>query len=224
MKKIAAFLCAVLLLPVLLTSCGSSSSNESRVEVTRGGKITEYAIEDFSASNYDLDELKEFIDEEVKAFKEENKGRIRVKKEKVRKDTAYLTIRYNKPETYAAFNDVVCFSGTIGEALEEGYDFSDKYILATEESKVSLDEETYDGEEAAEEIIEQVYVSGSTVIVDESMKVLIIETDMSVKVPGKVQYYRATRGDAQLESEDFVSVYVSEDLVGEPNVVYVFYE
>ncbi len=225
MRKTAAFLCAVLLLSGLLVSCGRSSTKESRVELTRGGKIIEYTVDDFSALNYDIDELKEFIEDEISAYKEDNKGRIKVKTEKVRKDTAYLTIRYNKPETYAAFNTAECFSGTILDAVEAGYDFSMRFIMAMDDFE---DEDEELEEELEEELADtdsfsQITVSGSTVLTDDTMKVLIIETEADVTVPGEVQYYYSSRGQARLKSKDTVSISVSGELAGENNLVYVLY-
>ncbi len=237
MRKITAFLCAVVLLSGLLTSCGSSSSKtNSRVELSRGGKILEYTVEDFSESYYDIDELEDFIDEAIDIYKEENKGRIKVKRERLRKDKAYLTIRYNKPETYAAFNNVECFSGTVAEALEAGYDFSMPFIMAmdeysdfeeVEEIEAVTGEETGDVEiyEATETVngIAQVTVAGQSVIADDSLKVLIIGTDSYVTVPGDVQYYYTSYGAARLKSRDTVAISVDEDLAGDSNVVYVLY-
>ncbi len=223
MKKIAAVLCVtVLLLSGLLTSCGGTSSEESEVELTRGGKIIETTVEDFSASNYDIDELKDFIESEIKAYKEDNRGRIRVRTDKIRKDKAYLTISYNKIETYVGFNGVVCYSGTISDAWEAGYDFSMSFILAEDDyvqSNAGADEEDLFAE-AAET---QVRVSGTTVLTDESLKVLIIETEADVVVPGDVQYFYCSAGQAYRKGKDTVAVSVTEDLVGESNLVYVLY-
>ncbi len=223
MRKIITFLCAVLMLSVFLTSCGRSSKKESSVELTRGGKIIEYTVDDFSASNYDADELKTFVDDEISAYKEENKGRIKVKKERVRKNTAYLTIRYNKTETYAAFNDVECFSGTILEAMEAGYDFSMNFIMAMDDYEDDMDESD-DELTGASNISGQITVSGSTVLTDETMKVLIVETDVNVTIPGEVQYYYSSRGQARLKSKDTVAIYIDGELAGEKNLVYVLYD
>ncbi len=194
MRKLTAALCMVLLLPVLLTSCGTTSSdvkNSSRVELTKNGKIIEYTVEDFSASNYDIDELKDFVEDEIKAYKSENKGRINVRTERVRNDTAYLTVRYNSTETYAAFNDVECFAGTLEEAEEAGYD-------------VSVDSDP-DQEE-------------------ESFYVFIIETDANVTIPGNVLESYCTVGETELLSNDTVAVEIPESDLGSRNVVYVIYE
>ncbi len=139
MRKLAATLCMALLLPVFLTSCESTASevrDSSRVELTKNGKIIEYTVEDFSASNYDIDELKDFVEEEIKAFESENKGRIHVRREREKNDTVYLTVRYNKVATFAAFNDVECFAGTLEEAEEAGYEVSLDFDPEEEEHTV----------------------------------------------------------------------------------------
>ncbi len=194
MRKLAATLCMALLLPILLTSCGSTTTDtkdSSRVELTKNGKIIEYTVEDFSASNYDLDELKDFVEAEIKAYKSDNKGRINVRKEKVKNGIAYLTVRYNKVATYAAFNDVECFAGTVAEAEEAGYD-------------VAVDADLED--EA------------------DTLYVFIVETDANVTVPGNVLESYCSDGVTELLSYDTVSVEVQEDDFGTRNVVSVIYE
>ncbi len=222
MRKIAAFLCVAVLLTGLLAGCGGSSSNESRVELTKNGKITEYTVEDFSASNYDEAELKEFIKEAIAEFRVEYKGRIRVRRQRIKKTVAYLTIHYNSAETYSAFNDTVCFEGTIGEALEAGYDFSMNFTAA-EDSGSRRKTETADEDEedsAEERVIGRKRVSGTSLISDDSLKLLVIGTNEDVRVPGDVQYYYCSLGSAEVEKGNTVVVYSEAD----NNLVYVLYK
>ncbi len=194
MRKFAAALCMTLLLPILLTSCGSAASDikdSSRVELTKNGKIIEYTVEDFSASNYDIDELKDFVESEIKSYKSENKGRINIRKEKVKNGIAYLTVRYNKVATYAAFNDVECFAGTVEEAKEAGYDFTVETDLEEEE---------------------------------DTLYIFIVETDANITVPGNVLESYCTDGETELLSNNTVAVDVQEEELGSRNVVYVIYE
>ncbi len=233
MKRVAAVLCSAVLLTCILASCGASDTadettvteNESSVELTKSGRVIEYAIEDFSADYYNADELEDFVKEQIDAYEENNKGRIKVKRERVRKGTARLTLRYNSVDTYAAFNGVECFSGTVDEAKEAGYDFSMNFILAQEEEVVE-EEVTVDGEETVSETLlsGQITVPGKTVAGDDSLKVLIIETDMDVTVPGEVQYFYSTNGTVSIKKEDTVQVRVDEEFANVENLVYVLYK
>ncbi|MCC8142292.1 MAG: hypothetical protein LIO56_07170 [Lachnospiraceae bacterium] len=217
MRKLAVILCFALLLPCVLTACGRSSSDDSKVELTKRGRIFEYAVEDFSASNYDSKEMDDFVDDAIKAYKEDNKGRIKVKKNRVRKETAYLTLRYNNADTYAGFNQVECFDGTMEEALMAGYEFDMDFTRVSEPEAESEDAS------AVTSTSSTVTVSGDVVTGDEELKVFIIETDMDVTVPGDVQYYYTSYGVSNLTDKDTVGVYIDADIVGENNVVYVLY-
>ncbi len=222
MRRSVAILCAAAMLPVLLSSCGSSSGsssgNESRVELTKNGKIIEYTVEDFSAPNYDLDELKTFVDDQIKSFRQENKGRIRARRVKEKKNMVYLTVRYNNIDTYSAFVGEECFSGTMEEALEAGYDFSMDFFAAGTGSVEETEDLSMEPEEP-----EVQTVSGNSLTADEDLHVLIIGTDASVQVSGDVRYYYVSHGEAACTGRNLVSVSVDEDAEELGNLVYVLY-
>ncbi len=215
MRKKSVFLCLTAMLPVFLVSCGNAAANGSRVELTKNGKIIEYTVEDFSASNYDIDELKSYIDEEISLYKETNSGRVRVTRDKVKNDIISLTMRYNSVDTYVLFNDVECFAGTVEEAREAGYDFSMDFTVAevTDPGDSSIDV-LANGQET---------VTGSEVAADDSLSVLIVETDAGVQVAGDVRYFYTSTGKALCTARNVVSVSLDEEDLNKGNLVYVVY-
>ncbi len=200
-RKVVAIFCTVGLLSALLSACGSGAAEESRLELTKKGKIVEYTAEDFSGPNYDADEFKNFVKDSIAEYKETGSGKIKVSHESFENDTAYLTLTYDAPETYTAFNGLACFSGTLQEARAAGYDFSVDFLEADTRRVVSATEFSS----------------------DESLRVFIVETDVDVQIPGAVRYYYTSYGSAVNLGEDTVQLAVPDDLVGVRNIVYVIY-
>ncbi len=201
MKKRGCFFCALLLLPMVLSSCGASTADASRVELSKKGEIIEYTVENFDAVNYDAEEFETFVDNAVEEYEESGSGKVKVTHEEVEEETVNLTMTYDEPDTYAAFNQVTCFSGTIEEARMAGYDFSMDFLAADTRQSVPA----------------------TSFFLDESLLVFIVETDVDVQIPGVVQYYYSSFGTAVNKEEDTVQVAVSEDLIGTQNLVYVVY-
>ncbi len=268
MKRVVAFLCAALMLPAFLTSCGSSTTDEgSRVELTDKGKIIEYTVEDFSGSNYDADELSDFVDEAVSDYRQDHKRRsVLVNTERVRNEVAYLTMTYSDAETYAEFNRVDCFSGTAAEALAKGYSFSMNFYAVEPEETTGVEEENLSAEEENPEISAEVeelvgeieeldedveaeveaeedaemgedtetdedaeteedsgMVSGNLAIREDGLRLFIVASDVDVIVPGTIRYYYSSFGTIELASENTVHVALEEEIVGQPNLVYILY-
>ncbi len=200
-RKVVAIFCTVVMLSVLLAACGSGAAEESRVELTKKGEIVEYTVEDFSGPNYDADEFKNFVKDSIAEYEETGSGKIKVSHESFENDTAYLTLTYDVPDTYYAFNGLACFSGTLQEARLAGYDFSVDFLEADTRRVVSASEFSS----------------------DESLQVFIIETDVEVQIPGVVKYYYSSYGSAVNLGEDAVQLAVPDDLIGVKNIVYVIY-
>jgi len=127
MKKKAAVLLG------LLASCGSTSVTENTVELKKNGKVIEYTVEDFSASYYDADELTEFVDAQVASYLEDSDATVKVTKNEVEEQTAWVTIEYDSTDTYADFTGTACFSGSVVQAQAAGYDFDVNFVSADDE-------------------------------------------------------------------------------------------
>lgn len=180
MKKKLALLCTAATVACLSAGCGGSDVTESTVELKRNGRIVEYTIEDFSESYYDADELQSYVDSAVEEWTGSDEGSIRVKRSEVEDGTAYLTIQYDSAETYADFNGIECFAGSIVQAQAAGYDFDMDFV--------QVDNEDTGDESLSVEAEIQPVVSGETVTEDDDLKVLIIRNHVNVKVPGRIAY------------------------------------
>ncbi|MCD7981691.1 MAG: hypothetical protein LUF32_05190 [Clostridiales bacterium] len=264
--KMAALFAAAALIP-LLSACGSADITENTLELKKDGSIVEYTVEDFSASYYDADELESFVDTEVEAYLAENDGSIRVSRNEVEDQTAYLTIKYDSAETYADFNGIECFVGSIVQAQAAGYDFdldfidasaeedsdgsdedadaeedsggSDEDADAAEDADLSADSETSDaeisedssaedtsGSEASEDSSSDATVisgeiPGNSVVDDDDLQVLILQSAVNIIVPGKIQYVYGE--NVEIQDTNTVIVQSTEN-GGSGGLIYVLYK
>ena len=113
----------VLALMFLCTGCGQKfEPTESTIFVTSKGVVHSAIMESFDKSYYDFDELYKTVEKEVKSYcldKIEEVIKITSLTEGV--DEVTLVMEYQTVKDYADFNEVVLFSGTFAEAVEEGY-------------------------------------------------------------------------------------------------------
>ena len=116
-------LCWVLALMLLCTGCGQKfEPTESTIFVTSKGVVKSAIMESFDKSYYDFDELYKSVEKEVKSYcldKIEEVIKITSLTEGI--DEVTLVMEYETVKDYADFNEVVLFSGTFAEAVEEGY-------------------------------------------------------------------------------------------------------
>lgn len=213
-RKIVVLFCAVLAGTLVLTGCSLFSKiTVSTIELDKKGAVTETTIEDFPASQYDADDFASYVDDAVADYlTDEEDTSVSVEKDEVEEDVLTLVMDYDGVDTYAAFNNVECFLGTVNVARASGYDFSVDFISA---------EDAGDDSSAG---AEPVTVSGSTVTADEDLSVFIVRTTANVKVPGKVKYFYTEYGTATLESKDTVAVTADDDTPDTGGLVYVLYE
>ncbi|MCD8299836.1 MAG: hypothetical protein LUC41_01460 [Clostridiales bacterium] len=213
-RKIVALLCVVSAVVFALTGCSLFSNiTVSTIELNKKGSVTETTIEDFPESQYDADYFASYVDDAVADYLEDNEdAAVEVKKDEVEDDIITLTMDYDSVDTYAAFNNVECFSGTISVAIASGYDFSVEFISAED-----ADNELSAGSE-------QETVSGSTVTSNSDLSVFIVRTTANVKIPGKVKYFYSEYGTAALEAKDTVAVTADDDTPDTGGLVYVLYE
>lgn len=115
----------LLLLPmtILLAGCGQKfEPTESTVFVTSKGIVQSAVMESFDKSYYDFGELSEDAQKAVKAFcLDRNEESVSITSLTNTEDSVALLMEYQTAEDYAAFNEVLLFSGTFSEAVEAGY-------------------------------------------------------------------------------------------------------
>ena len=206
MKKFIIISLAMVVIAGLLTGCGKSlEADRDTVHVQKKGSVTSAAIADFDKDYYDEEELKNYIDERVADYQEEHgKNTVSIDEFSVEDGVAKLFIKYSGCEDYQNFNDVTLFSGTIPQALAEGYSLEEDFT------------EIEDGEAAGS--------VKKDAVADLDAKVIILSEKVDVKVDGTIQYVSSQY--TTMKAKDTVSIQLPEEVADgeESTLVYVIYQ
>lgn len=142
-----------ILLPLILcffTGCSKvSSADANLISVDKDGAITSAIIEPFDKDYYDKEELKQNIEDAIDAYNTQaGDEAIRMKSFKIRKDTAYVIMKYASYKDYTEFNQAPIFVGTVQEAIAAGYDTAENLSktgenLLTTMQELAASEDTY---------------------------------------------------------------------------------
>ena len=162
-RSIAIFLTVLL----SLTGCGGiEKAKESTVTVSDEGVVTEALIE-FLSEDYDEKELETSIRQMVDTYNTESgKDAVKIMKIQVKEGEATALLQYESDEVYREFNQVDFFTGTVGQAKEEGFTFAETF-------------QDTEGKEVALGIIPDSCTDQQLIIIREPLNVL---------VPGKILY------------------------------------
>lgn len=128
---------------MVLAGCGSKSYEADRntVFILKKGQVVSTDVGALPSKEYDEKEFKKYVEKAVAAYTKKNgEGTVEVKSLAVKDDVAKLTMEYASAEDYTKFTGVELFSGTISEALAEGYDFNVKFVNAGTGKKADLKE------------------------------------------------------------------------------------
>ena len=163
-RSIAIFLTVLL----SLTGCGGiEKAKESTVTVSDEGVVTEALIEEFLSEDYDEKELETSIRQMVDTYNTESgKDAVKIMKIQVKEGEAPALLQYESDEVYREFNQVDFFTGTVGQAKEEGFTFAETF-------------QDTEGKEVALGIIPDSCTDQQLIIIREPLNVL---------VPGKILY------------------------------------
>lgn len=206
MKKFISISLAMLVIAGLLTGCGKSlEADRDTVYIQKKGNVVSAAIADFDKDYYDQEELKNYIDERVADYQEEHgKNTVSIDEFSVEDGIARLFIKYSGCEDYQNFNEVTLFSGTIPQALAEGYSFEEDFT------------EIEDGEAAGS--------VKKDAVADLDAKVIILSEKVDVKVDGTIRYVSSKY--TTMKAKDTVSIQLPEESEDgeESALVYVIYE
>lgn len=202
MKKI---ICAVILIFCigLLSGCSKMADvDTSTVFIEKKGKIVSVDVEHLDKDYYDIEELKEYIEQHVEDYTEKNGNTVEKASFDVKDGIAKLTMKYDSYEDYAKFNGVELYCGTVVGAQADGYEFDTEFYRVEDAEK----------KEKADK---------ADVIAGDDNKIVIIKANVDVKVPGKVLYVSAP--DTDIMSEDVVSI-VGEGANEETQLTYIIYK
>lgn len=132
MKKAGQLFAALTAATVLLSGCGKLKDvTTTSVYVSKNGVVTEAIVEDYGKEDdYTEDELKTFVEDDIKKFTEERGDTDSVKLEKcqIAKDKVEIRMEYGDYQSYADYHGAEFFAGTLDEAKEAGYDFSASFV------------------------------------------------------------------------------------------------
>ena len=141
MKKAGQLLAVLTAASVLLS--GSEKLKDvttTSVYVSKNGVVTEAIVEDYSKDDdYTEDELKVFVEDDIKKFTEKRGDADSVKLEKcqIKEDKVEIRMEYGDYQSYADYHGAEFFAGTLDEAEEAGNDFSTS-ILDSKSNQISI--------------------------------------------------------------------------------------
>ncbi len=205
-KKIAILFCGALSV-TLLGACGSKLDVEKNtIALQKSGKVLEAAVEDFSQSYYDEEELSTYIQEAVDSYVAENgKNTVAITDSRVEEQKAYLTLKYDNCDSFSDFTGIECFSGSVVQAQSAGYDFDTEFYAAGDDEEASGAQ----------------MVSKEAALQDDDLKVFIVKDNSDIIVPGEIVYVSAE--GTSITSKDTVTVQPKEEDTDEAILVYILY-
>ncbi len=129
MKKISVLV--VVFLTVLLCGCNAQKPEEigsTTIYVENDGTVIATFVEDFSQSYYDAADLRTTTEEEIAAYNTScGEDLIEMTFCEVEGNIAKMQLSFANADAYTDYIGEVVFNGTVGEALEVGFDI--KYSL-----------------------------------------------------------------------------------------------
>lgn len=184
MRKTKTAAVMILLAGLFLWGCGDNQSGDgdmeveaaenlsAQVEVLKDGSITETLVEDFAEAYYDEESLRNMILAEVAEFNKSH-GDAPVSVDRLEREDGAVTaqITYPSAEIYSQYNtddynEKKLFCGTVKDAYDAGYPLD-----------VSMQDTKGENTIGKQELLEM-----------GEQYILISDSPMRVKVPGKIQY------------------------------------
>ena len=114
-----------------MTGCGEKSREVTSVTIDKEGHISNVIYEEFDKDYYDVNELSDMASKEISEYNAEYiDPRITLEGVEVTEESslARVSMTYENSTDFSNFNDEDLFYGTIGEALEAGYQVSSELI------------------------------------------------------------------------------------------------
>ena len=164
MKKTLNF-CIILAAALFFGGCGNKfEPTESTIYITSKGEVKSAIMDSFDKAYYDFEELSEDVQKEVKSYcLDVNEDVITVESLTQGEDEVVLLMNYQTVDDYAAFNEVLLFTGTYAEAVSAGY----------------LPEELYDAEGE--------FVDSDSEELDD-LKIVVTEESVCIQTSGRIKY------------------------------------
>ena len=115
------YLALALLIALFLTGCAENPS-VSTMSISKEGEVKSFIVEDFAASYYDAEELKNDVLSDIAVVNEEQQqSLIELINYELVEGVLSATIVYQNAKVYEEFNEETLFVGLWQEAVSEGY-------------------------------------------------------------------------------------------------------
>ncbi len=227
MKKAGQLLIALTAAAVLLSGCEKLKDvTTTSVYVSKNGVVTEAIVEDYGKDDdYTEDELKTFVEDDIKKFTEERGDADSVKLEKcqIAKDKVEIRMEYGDYQSYADYHGAEFFAGTLDEAKEAGYDFSASFV-DSEGNEVSVE----DAVKGVKNVRVIVCEEPLEIVTDDPVLCVsgtaVIKGDKTVNTTGEwteesTETASASSSSEQTETEETEQEYEQEVLLASPVIV-----
>lgn len=194
-KKEALFLALVLGCAAVLAGCESKQAEftKSGIEVFEDDTINAMIIENFTADYYQMEELTQFVAEDVASYNTEmGSTAVTVGESSMENGTIRLNLTFQNFDAYNGYMPEEVFIGNLQGAYDRGYDFERTLNTAGKDGQVI----------AREDLMNM----GNS-------KVVVVTGDICVRCPSKILYY--STGMTLLDSNT-----VSADTEGNYFIIY----
>lgn len=140
-KRIKGILVTICLFFISLTGCGTPRITENTIAIADNGEIVQTILEEFPTDTYDIDELKEMNEKEVKEYNDKaGKESIIIKKTEMTDSRVMVVMEYENASDYYGYNREPFYTGTLEQAKKAGYDMSVELKSIKDDSVLSKEE------------------------------------------------------------------------------------
>lgn len=127
---------------IILSGCATKNEmTNTTLEIKKDGTLEQSIVETFEKDYYDAIELQEMIESEISDFNlTDGSEKIQLNEVELKEDAAYPVLTYGDSTSYAEFNEVTFFYGTIAQAYEEGFDLDIMLTSAKDNEEIGKDD------------------------------------------------------------------------------------
>ena len=157
----------ILLAACLLAGCSfPGGATRTTLSIDENGRLTEDIVEDLNGEDYTAEELQSFVESSLAAYNPAEEEKIKLLSCRVENGSVKISLQYESVEDYAAYNQIICFQGTLKQAEDAGYSLDRSWLEPN-------------GSEGDPQIIRER---------EKEWKVFIVSEPIHVKVPDKILY------------------------------------
>lgn len=177
MKRVWSIFLVAALVCGTLSGCGRiADADTNTIFIEKKGVIEEVTVGEFSGSNYDLEEFKSFVEENIQSYEVSGAGgKVSLEKATEINETVKLVMSYDSYRTYTDFVGSTLYVGTVVQAMADGYDFEAAFHRAAEDNDANVDKKeilSHDGYNVAVvSVLLDVHVDGTIVYVSDGVTV-----------------------------------------------------